>query len=78
MARDYLHAAESEASRAADEIIAQARAAAREKVAAAEKETSAKLRGLLAERDAHNRLLSERAGKRMSAAADYIVGKVAG
>ncbi|MDR2006549.1 MAG: hypothetical protein LBP78_04835 [Acidaminococcales bacterium] len=78
MARDYLRAAESEASRAADKIVAQARAAAREKVAAAEKEASAKLRGLLAERDAHNRLLIERASERVSGAADYIVGEVAG
>ena len=78
MARDYLRKAESEASRAADEIVTNARAAAREKVAAAEKASAVKLQALLAERDAKNSLLVERARERVAAVAGYVAGRVVG
>ena len=78
MAKDYLRNAESGAVRAADEMIANARMVAREKVAAAEQEASVKMQGLLAERDARNNLLIESTRERIAQAADYIAGKVVG
>ena len=76
MARDYLREAESEASREADEIVTGARTAAREKVAAAEKQSAIKLQNLLAERDSQNKVLAEQSAKRINEAAEFIVGKV--
>lgn len=77
-ARDYLRDAESEAKSEADEIVTRARAAAREKVAEAEKQSEKRLKELISERDAQNQLLADQASAHMSAAVEFIVGKVVG
>ena len=75
-AREYLREAESETNREADELVTKARAAAREKVAAAEKQSAVRLQELLAERDSQNRVLAEQSAKQIDQAAEFIVGKV--
>lgn len=75
-AKDYLHEAESQASKDADDLVTKARTVAREKVAEAEKQSVIRLRELLSERESQNNLFAEKSANHIEEAVDFIIGKV--
>ncbi len=75
-AKDYLRDSEEQTTYLAEQIITKARAAAREKVAEAEKQAQKSLQELLAENNAQNALLAEKAAKKVDEVSKYIIAKV--